>query len=146
VTQGIVNDQKNLPHGLSSLNQAEHSRKSSWFEHRPRMQKPNSDRLDSERTSARRRNTVESKLGEQEEKIHGVNEEATNTKESYQPTNQCSKLSGHLFVFEAREGSTAARIEPDRGRGHRTTSAELTQSSEHSANTIISKGDLYRQR
>jgi hypothetical protein len=110
------------------------------------MQKPDLDWLDSERISPQRRNTVESELGEQEEKIQGVNKGTTNTKESYQPTNRCSKLSGHLSVFEAGEGSTAARIEPGRGQGHRTTSVELTQSSEHSANTRISKGVLYRQR
>jgi hypothetical protein len=113
--QGIVNNQKSLPHELSSLNQAERSRKSSWFEHHLRMQKLDSYRLDSERISPQRRNIVESELGGQEERIQEVNEGATRTKESYQPTNRCSKLSGHLSIFEAGEGSTAARIEPDRG-------------------------------
>jgi hypothetical protein len=67
--KGIVNNQKNLPHGLSFLNQAEHSRKSSWFGHHPRMQKPDLDRLDSEHTSPQHRNTVESKLRGQEENV-----------------------------------------------------------------------------
>jgi hypothetical protein len=70
--KGIMNNQKNLPHGLSSLNQAEHSRKSSWFGHHTRMQKPNSDWLDSEHTSPQRRHTIESELGEQGEKVHGL--------------------------------------------------------------------------
>jgi hypothetical protein len=61
----IMNNQKNLPHGLSSLNQAEHSRKSAWFGHHTRMQKPNSDWLDSEHTSPQRWHTIESELGEQ---------------------------------------------------------------------------------
>jgi hypothetical protein len=64
------------------------------------------------------------------------------TKESYQPTNRCSRLSGHLSIFEVGEDSTTARIEPDRGQGHRMTSAEPTKSSEHSANTRNSKGVL----
>jgi hypothetical protein len=79
------------------------------------MQKLDSYRLDSERISPQRRNIVESELGGQEERIQEVNEGATRTKGSYQSTNRCSKLLGHLSIFEAGEGSTAARIEPDRG-------------------------------
>jgi hypothetical protein len=78
--------------------------------------------------------------------IYGVNEGATNTKESYEPTNRHSKLSGHLFVSEAEEGSIAAKIKPDREQGHHTPSAELTRSSKHSANTRISKGIIFRRR
>jgi hypothetical protein len=61
--KGIVNNQKNSPHGLSSPNQAEHSRKSSWFRHHPGIQKPYSDRLDLER-----RNTIVSEMGGQKKK------------------------------------------------------------------------------
>jgi hypothetical protein len=78
------------------------------------MRKLDSDRLDSKHTSPQHWNIVEPELGGQEKMIHGVNKGATNTKESYQPTNRRSKLSGHLFVFEAGEGSTAAKIKPDR--------------------------------
>jgi hypothetical protein len=95
-----MNNQKKLPRELSFLNQAGHSRKNSWLEHHPRIQKPDSNQLDSEHTSSQHQNTVESALGGQEKIIHGVNEEVTNTKESYQPTNRRSKLSGHLSVSE----------------------------------------------
>jgi hypothetical protein len=90
------------------------------------MQKPDSDWLDSEHTSPQRRNTVESEMRGQEKRIQGVNEGVIKTKESYQPTNRCSKLSSRLSVFEEGEGSTAARIKPDWGQGHHTTSTELT--------------------
>jgi hypothetical protein len=145
-TWGTMNNQKKLPHELSFLNQAGHSRKNSWLEHHPRMWIPDSDQLDSEHTSPQHRNTIESELGGQDKIIHGVNEGATNTKESYQPTNRCLKLSGHLSVSEAEAGSTATKIKPDREQGHHMPSAESTPSSELFANIRISKEIIYRWR
>jgi hypothetical protein len=128
-----MNTQKKLPRELYFLNQAGRSRKNSWLEHHPGMHKPDSDQFDSEHTSPQHRNTVESVMGRQEKIIHGVNEEATNTKESYQPTSRRSKLSGHLSVSEAEDGSTATKIKLDWEQGYHTPLAESTLSSEYSA-------------
>jgi hypothetical protein len=139
--KGIRNSQKNLPHGISSLNQAEHSRKSSGFRHHPRMQKLGSSQLDSEHTSPQRRSTADSELERQKGKsTEGKTREAMSSEESYQSANRCSKLLDHLFASEAREDSTAARTKPNQEKGHRKTSTKPTQSSEHSATTRISKG------
>jgi hypothetical protein len=67
------------------------------------------------------------------------------SKESYQPTNRCSRLLDHLFASRAGKDSIAARTKPDREQGHRKTSIEPIQSSEHYANTRISKG-IYLSR
>jgi hypothetical protein len=135
------NSQKNLPHGLSSLNQAERSRKSSGFGHHPRTQQPGSSWLDSEQTSPQRRSTAESELERQKgNSTGGKTREAMGSEESYQPTNRCSRLLDHLFASKTGEDSTSARTKPDREQRHHKTSTEPTQSSEYFANTRISKG------
>jgi hypothetical protein len=67
--------------------------------------------------------------------------EAINNKESYRPTNRCSRLLDHLFASRAGEDSSPARTKSDREQEHHKTSIEPTQSSEHSANTKVSKRD-----
>jgi hypothetical protein len=91
--KGIRNSQKNLPHGLSSLNQPERSRKSLGFEHHPRTQKPDSGRLDSEHTSPQRQTTNKSELEGQEGKsTRGKTREQQTSKKAINPLTDAQGL------------------------------------------------------
>jgi hypothetical protein len=52
----------------------------------------------------------------------GKMREAINNKESYRPTNRCSKLLDHLFASGAGEDSTAANTKPNQEQEHHKTS------------------------
>jgi hypothetical protein len=64
--------------------------------------------------------------GKKEKSTEGKMREATSSEETYQPTNQRSKLLDHLFASRAKKDSTAAKTKPDREHGHRNTSTEPT--------------------